>query len=422
MLAGGAWAFVTRDEPMLKRAGDVYAVCGLRVVLPAELIGHVNELLREREYHPSLVAGTNQLTRKKITLLPEQLIDAIKAPDEGKRTLRASLQPFLAEPRRFECVMIGDRDETPLGFYVLERKDPFDAVLVFRICSQRLAGTLARSILTGLAYQAARTDRAGVLVAEPRLTGDLRAACADLGYLPFQGGRLKLVASGGHPATALAEKLERLGLADPTIEGMAAVLRSTLNPVITSDFEHLLWPAKIADGDLPGFIIPIRPDYAQHLFDENLARQSLLGADIDLALNPESVYYRSARPGVVQFPGRILWYVSRDSKFHDTMTIRACSRIAEVCIDKPKTLFKRFQRLGVYEWRDVLKTAKGDSYQEIMAVRFHDTEPIGPVKLGKFQEILKGHGILTQLQSPCRIPPLVFNEIYALAVGSPPFR
>ena len=33
-LAGGAWAFVTRDDPMLSRADEVYAVCGLPIVRP----------------------------------------------------------------------------------------------------------------------------------------------------------------------------------------------------------------------------------------------------------------------------------------------------------------------------------------------------------------------------------------------------
>ncbi len=134
------------------------------------------------------------------------------------------------------------------------------------------------------------------------------------------------------------------------------------------------------------------------------------------------MYYRSASQQVVKCPGRILWYVSKDAKFDGTMSIRACSQIAEICIDKPKLLFKRFQRLGVYEWPDLVETAKGDYDRNIMAIQFHDTEPIGPAKWDTFQTILKRHGILTQLQSPCRIPPTVFNEIYALALGPSAIR
>lgn len=382
----------------------------------------IDELLREREYQRLRVAGTNRIFRQRTSSANDALIDAIKTPDEAKRHLRAMLQPFLADPQRFECVALRDGDDKTLAFYVLERQQPFDRVPIFRICSHRLTGTLARSILTGLAYQASRERRAGVLITETPLNDDLRAACTDVGFLPVQAGRLKLVVSGVYPASILADRLDGLGREEPPVGQLTAVLRSPLDAGTASEVEHLLWPAKIADADLPSFIVPIRPDYAQHLFDESLAKQSLLGADIDLALNPESVYYRSARPQIVQFPGRILWYVSKDSKFDGTMRIRACSRIAEVCIDKPKTLFKRFQRLGVYEWSNVVQTARGEYDRDIMAVRFHDTEPIGPLKWDTFQSILKRHGILTQLQSPCRIPPLVFNEIYALALSSSSLR
>ena len=154
-----------------------------------------------------------------------------------------------------------------------------------------------------------------------------------------------------------------------------------------------------------------------------IKRNSLFfGADVDLALNPESVYYRSACQRILECPGRILWYVSQKGKFAGTKRIRACSRVAEVCIGKPKPLFKRFQRLGVYEWADVLGTARKDFERDIMAVRFHDTELLKPVAWETFQEVLRRHNIRTQLESPVRIPSAVFNEIYALALNSSSLR
>ena len=220
-----------------------------------------------------------------------------------------------------------------------------------------------------------------MLISEPRLNDDLRTACADLGFFPTQPGRLKLVILGVHTAHTLADKLDGFDLEE--VGRLSAILRSALDPSTASEVEHLLWPAKIADAELPSFIVPIRPEFAQHLFDEHLAKQSLFGADVDLALNPESVYYRSACPRILEYPGRILWYVSKKGKFSGTMSIRACSRIAEVCIGKPKPLFKRFQRLGVYEWADVIGAAHQDFERDIMAVRFHDTELLPPVGIGR---------------------------------------
>lgn len=419
-IAGGADVFVTRDEPMLDRTDEVYASCGLSIVRPSELIGRIDELLREREYQRFQVAGTRHISRRRTSTADDALIDAIRGSNEAKRRLRAELQPLLANPQRFSCFVVTDSDEQVLAFYVLERQQRLDQIPYLRICSNRLAGTLARSILTGVTHQAARDGKLGVLLTEPVLTDDLRAACTDLGFLSIQIGRLKLVVSGVHSASSLAGKVSEIQIEDSAIRQVMDVLRTPFDARVASELEHLLWPAKITHTDLPTFVVAIRPEYAQHLFDEGLAKQSLFGADVELALNPESVYYRSASQRIITAPGRVLWYVSGKGKFAGTMAIRACSRVVEVCVGKPKHLFKRFQRLGVYEWSDVLNTAKGDFARDIMAVRFDDTERIGPLKWENFQPILKRYGIRTSLESPARIPQAAFNEIYTLAVGASP--
>jgi hypothetical protein len=82
----------------------------------------------------------------------------------------------------------------------------------------------------------------------------------------------------------------------------------------------------------------------------------------------------------------------------------------------------RFRRLGVYEWSDLVKTAKGNIEKDILAVRFDDAEPLEPVGWDSFQSILKKHGTKTNLESPVRISREEFNEIYALGIGSSPLR
>src|SRR5690606_14646383 len=58
--------------------------------------------------------------------------------------------------------------------------------------------------------------------------------------------------------------------------------------------EAALSPALITDSGIPCFIVPIQPQWAQHLFDEHLANHDFFGAKVDLALSREGVYYRSA--------------------------------------------------------------------------------------------------------------------------------
>ncbi len=183
------------------------------------------------------------------------------------------------------------------------------------------------------------------------------------------------------------------------------------------EIENYLWPIKIVDIDIPCFIVPVQPRWAMHLFEERLAGQTLLGATPEIALADENVYYRARRPRVLSAPGRILWYVSFDSRYRGSKHIRACSKVDEVSIDKPKALFKRYRRLGIYEWKHVYETAKEDINQEIMGIAFSGTELLkNPVAWSDLQIILEAYqGRRSPIQSPVQISRDAFVKIYKLA-------
>lgn len=288
-----------------------------------------------------------------------------------------------------------------------------------RVAASRLSGTLSRAILTSLLRHAVFTKKMGVSISDPLLNEGQQQACSDLGFRKSIDRWMKLTISGIHDRNELAQEIKSLQMSDPLVDHIADSLMKPLAPEDESELEHILWPAKFSSSKQHNFIVPIRPDFAEQLFDEGLAKQTLWGAYIDLALNSESVYYRSARQRIVKFPGRILWYISNKGKLEGRKVIRACSRITEVAVDKPKNLFRRFQRLGVYEWSDVFETARKDLETDVMAIRFDDTELLNPVKWDSFQSVLQSHTILTNLESPISITSQAFEEIYALAFNSP---
>jgi hypothetical protein len=186
------------------------------------------------------------------------------------------------------------------------------------------------------------------------------------------------------------------------------------------DLERRLWPTRILDASIPIFIVPIMPVWAQHLFDEEIASQTLWGGRDDLLLRNENVYYRSARSsGGISSPARILWYVMRDKNNPlSSMQIRACSSLDEVVIGRAKDLFHRFERLGIYEWVDVLRTAKNGADNKIMALRFSNTELLPhPIDLSTLELIFqKQENKKPFLQSPQRILPSTFADIYRAAL------
>lgn len=412
--AAEADVFVTRDDKLLSRADEVFEACRLRVVRPAELIGQIDVIENEREYHRDLVAGTREVFHERVSAVDDALIDCIQAHGEQGRKLEAELNKYLAAPQRSACHKILDRDGGTLAVYVVERDAQVERVPILRICAKRQAGTLARAVLTGIIRKAVAAGSTAVFIAEREVTETLQAACADLGFLTVANGRVKLIVRGW---VSTDEAAAQLTWADPNVDELRSVLATArTDESVAARIEHLIWPGKLSDAPLPCFIVPIRAEFAEQLFDERLARGGLFGADVDLALNPESAYYRAARPSILRSPARVLWYVSASDVFDGAMAIRACSRIVELECDTPKRLFSRFRRLGVYEWQHVVATADGNLDKEIMAFRFDDTELLPPIAWQRFQAILAANGITNNLQSPAEIPPAVFGQIYAAAL------
>jgi hypothetical protein len=149
-----------------------------------------------------------------------------------------------------------------------------------------------------------------------------------------------------------------------------------------------------------------------------LAKQSFLGSErSELALNWEAIYYRKKKLPSQKFksPARILWYVSEDNKdrgYRQTMAIRACSTLDEVIIGNAEELYLRFQRLGIFKWSDIKDLSGDTSSNEIMAVKFSNTELFeNPIPLQKIREILKPN---VQFLSPQFITNEDFFKIYSI--------
>jgi hypothetical protein len=140
----------------------------------------------------------------------------------------------------------------------------------------------------------------------------------------------------------------------------------------------------------------------------------LFGTDPLLALGWENAYYRAAT-GRVACPSHVLWYVSQPTK-----QVRACSTIEEVVVGAPREVFRRFRRLGVYEWRDVLSVAKGDTAKPVMGLRFSQTELFDePIGWGRLQEVLAAEeGKRSQIQTMTSISPRCFLRLYAIGRGA----
>lgn len=429
-IAGQAHFFVTQDHGLLKKAQELQQSFPISVVSPGEFIAFLDESLREVDYRPARVAGVRELYVSRASAEDmSELYDAFRCNETGERkgNFNHKIRRFLSRPDGYTVLLVRHRtEETPLLLKVSqESTSECQRIPVLRISTDPLARTVLRHSLFASVLHAARRGVSITLVGEECPNPAIGEALTEIGFRPVQGGSARLSLNFAGSLDELVSELEDLlKMTSVAQELVDNILRLANDAAESNDLlelaelERLLWPAKILDAPIPTYLVPIRPQWAQHLFDEEIAGQTLWGAREHLALNVENVYYRSAKTAsAMQPPSRLLWYVSQAPGFVGVKQIRACSRLDEVHIDAANELYKRFSRLGVYEWGEVLRTADGDPGGSIMALRFSNTELLPrPIPLSHLEVTLRAlEGKAPMLQGPTKLEPATFASLYKYA-------
>lgn len=202
-IASSAEVFVTRDQPLLDNADEVYDRHGLSVVRPSQLVSRYEELRNERDYQRNRLVGTD-LQIQRLSTDSGDLVAPFRLESEKEWELGRILNTAFAHPDRYDCRYIATSDGKPLALYVLERSDTSTlSVPVFRISRRalqtRMAGTLARTLLTEIVQAALNRGECFVRFAEPDPNSTIVDALQDRGFIAFRDGWLKLsMASAVH--------------------------------------------------------------------------------------------------------------------------------------------------------------------------------------------------------------------------------
>ncbi len=421
-IAAGVQFFVTRDGSLLKKAEQVYEKFGMSIIRPSYLITHQDSLIRETEYQPSRLAGSlikiNRVQAEQSAFLENKFRETQK---ETKVEFRGKLQPYLVDPHTFEVNII-ESAEQPLALVVYSRHNQSELEIpILRVVQGSLSSTLARHLVLRTILTSAKEERILTKITDRYLSNNIIDALQENGFALINQVWVKANLPIVETVKTLSAKLISFGKQFPETDHYFQQLVNVLETARTDNnmqallqVERSLWPAKIRDIDIPTFIVSIQPQWAMDLFDPNIAKQTLFGADPRLMFNVENVYYRSSRP-MLDAPARILWYVSqRKGDFQGTMSIRACSYLDEVVVDRPKALFSRFKRLGIYKWKDVYQVAKENINQDIMAFRFSNTELFSnPIHRDQLQKIwIKEKNRNFNILSPLRISNELFLHLY----------
>jgi predicted nucleic acid-binding protein len=410
-IAGGATYLVTRDDALVRRwATLTREAAGIQIVHPHTLLQVLDQRRRTSAYAPAHLEGTDLELKKLEASEIHALLDPMVAQSEGERgrDLRKRLESLVSRPNEIDVWSLSDQ-AISLATWAEEVSGEEVRIPLLRLRRVPTAHTLARHILFRCKLIALSSGAKRVLVSEPFLTPALSSAMSAERYVrsadAWEVQADRFVGS----LTGFRARLRQRSLNVPTW------LKTESPPDLVNlrgiEIERQYWPAKILDAPLDTFVIPIKPAYAEALYDLELAKQTLFYRDRQLGLSREHVYYRNPKgTGGLSAPARILWYVTSRPRTAGTKQIVACSRLEEVSVGPPRALYQRFRHLGIYRLTDVLEASpKG----EVMALRFTDTELFSNrVGLGALERMARaeGHGLF--LQGPWKVSRSIFESIY----------
>ncbi|WP_066426515.1 GNAT family N-acetyltransferase [Anabaena sp. 4-3] len=416
--------FVTNKKELLDIANEIYDKFRLSVITTNELVIQLDELRNKPDYQPVRLAGTL------LKLVPVQkgqedlLTNYFTCINQGetKTGFQQQLRRFIAEVEKFDCYAVFEEENKPLALFVYgKHKQNELEIPLLRVGDNHLSGTLARHLIFQSILHSANEHRQFTRITDLWLQETVTNAIQEDNFVKFNNGWLKVNLAVAETASQLSIRLANLASSLGQEYNFCLQIANSLNSKsfikeikLSTDLEKFLFPLKIIDAEIPNFIISIEPKWAIDLFDSDLAMQTLFGSKIELAFNREAVYYRSAKNSRgLKSLCRILWYVKRDEKadYCGISSIRACSFADEIIIDKPKNLYQRFQRLGVYKLADILNI-NPDKNGNIMAIRFSYTELFKyPIQLQTIRKIINKK---ETFQSPCKISNDCFNKLYNL--------
>lgn len=399
---GGANFFATRDGALLDHAEELHVITNLIILRPSEIVARLEGDSLGNDYAPVRLHGTKVERRSpsaEVELHPFQLFSAYEEKADWLRLIRTAL----CAPKSFSIELLGEKGGLPRVAIAIDKSAPDELRVHFlRALSGSLTGTLLRRVISDV-VESARHDGRRRVIFDDKMSKEVERAIMDLEF--------HRAIDGSFVRHTLPLVLDDLTSVDAVISG--CIEGSRESGVDVARLEARFWPLKILNEALPCYIIPILPHWAASLFDSDLADRDLFGVPIRPALSLENVYYSASRVSIPQH-SRVVWYVSGEIG-----QVRAVSACLGTDIGTASDLSRRFHRFGAYKWSEILAAARGDYSKELRAYRFARTElVVNPMGWSELQDrFIFYRGSKNNLQSPVKIPEVLFADIYRQTMG-----
>lgn len=389
--------FVTRDAQLMRALTATAGALGLRILRPEEVVVRIDELVRSAAYRPLSL----QQTEFTVQLVPaghSDRLEALAHPEAGESLAVVQRRIRRLTAAGHERFVVTDSSNVVVAGYACRESEGVLEVPFLRVANGPLGHTLARQLLRRLRDHALSSGLTAIRLMDSHTSKAIPAATEEDGYAWDLGTATALVID----AIGTAEEIEHAATRAARAAGVPArpPLRRPISSAVAAELERAWWPAKILDGGLTTWLVPIQPRYSSELLN---VPEGLLRRSSSLGLSREHVYYRSPGAARPVAPARVLWYLSKSSIA--PAGIVAASHLSLVLHGEPEDLFSRFEHLGVWTLDQVKAVARNGLVQ---ALRFSDTEV--------FAEPVYYHEVVSIVgsapQSPRRVDPKSYLDIY----------
>ena len=393
--------FVTRDQRLLKKAGEIEGLINLQVKSPTELILRLNELSDAQAYEPDRVSGLDfQWRRLKSDELSAFPFSRFLDGKEALGRLRTMVESLLVDPNIHELGVLWSGEE-PIALRGLTYgSEDTLTISLGRVATSHKGSLIERFLISDTVYRAMLQDLVKVKFDASSLPLSLIQGLSEMGFTRCGDEFIRFCfARYLDRSDALSEIARSAPQASTNYQSMSSL-----------ELERSCSPLTL-ERDQNYFLIPIRPGYALNLFDRQQSSQDLFGGKPSILLRWANVYYRAAtHHKMLKAPGRILWYVSGHRR-----EVICVSHLDKVEINTPRELIRRFKKYGTLEWEDLDKMCGGDIARKLMVLRFSHTFPLKrPVPLAEVWKAFDENGIGRSLQSPRGITFDTFKRIFQL--------
>lgn len=390
--------FVTRDQALLKKSVEIFDLTDLQVLRPTELIIRLHELSERQSYRLSPVSGTTLLWRRLSSDdSSDGLFSSFRLQGERKGNFREKLDSFLADPKKYECQLLC-RGTEPVALRVCTpSSNRILSVPFARLASAGDRATFERYLIAGTIYKAVEENREMVRFSGNSLRPNLKAHLLSTGFTECGDNFVRFCFTG------CLERKEALS----EIARLSPESADNYRTMTDLELERHCSPLSLAT-EQKCFLIPIRSGYAMSLVDFHQSASDLFGGDLSVLLRWDNVYYKKkTHHKVLKPPARILWYVSGKKRFV------AVSHLDDVEVGTPRSLFKKFKKLGILKWKDLYEMCSRDPKREIMALKFSHTFPFrNEISLAEFRSICQEDDVKPWVQSPWSIPKATSKELF----------